>query len=308
MSLGDELIIAAKAASKEVTLIAPFIKEDALAKILASIPTGTSIKVVARWIPAEIAVGVCDIEIFDLISSRPGANLYLHPLLHAKMYRFDNVVYFGSANLTRKALGWTGLVNIELLHSPVETASKLRAFEDRLLSVAHLADRSYRSYIQAQVDQFKEHQCSGIDYFETEIREIPLQWLPTCIQPHLLWSVYKGDVVMQKRMVESSFQAAKSDLAMLGIKPGLSFQQFRSYVSIVLGEISIIKNIDASSRDGLTDDDAIKIINDTINDSDSPYSATDLWEVFQEWLIFFFPNRYKRQASSEIFTIDRTIA
>ena len=68
--LGQMLIDAAKLSRREVVLIAPFVKADALSLILECVPDPSiPIKVVARWIPIEIAAGVCDLEIFDVVSS-----------------------------------------------------------------------------------------------------------------------------------------------------------------------------------------------------------------------------------------------
>lgn len=39
----------------------------------------------------------------------------LHPSLHAKFYRIDDVVLIGSANLTSSAMGWSQQPNLEIL-------------------------------------------------------------------------------------------------------------------------------------------------------------------------------------------------
>jgi hypothetical protein len=82
-ALGEKLIAAARGARRDVTLIAPFVKAVVLDAVLKDIGPGIPVRVVARWIPAEIAVGVCDLEIFDVVAGHSNAELYVHPLLRA---------------------------------------------------------------------------------------------------------------------------------------------------------------------------------------------------------------------------------
>jgi len=95
---GEKLSRLCSSANKEVILVAPFIKADAIKRLLGSIPDCVSkIKCATRWHPREIAAGVSDLEVFDILSSSPRAELFLNPLLHAKYYRIDDVYLIGSA-------------------------------------------------------------------------------------------------------------------------------------------------------------------------------------------------------------------
>lgn len=305
--LGAKLIAAAKQARQHATLIAPFIKLDALRNVLRHIDNAASICVIARWIPAEIAGGVCDIEIFDEVLARSNATLYVHPLLHAKLYRFDATVLYGSANLTGKALGWRAPANIELLHSAAEIRDELLAFEQDILKSAIKVDAAYRDSVLAQVEKLRLTAIPLAEAFEAETRGVSQTWLPTCMNPERLWSAYADPVGTRRRMVESSFLAAEADLSALGIEPGLSERQFNQHIIAVLQQMPLVQEIDAATSAGITSQAATQLIEDRTKGLVIPYAAAEMWEILQAWLIHFFPQYYRREAVTEVFRRGRVI-
>ena len=306
-ALGEKLITAAQAARRDVTLIAPFMKVGALTAILHNVRQDIAVQVITRWIPAEIAIGVCDLEIFDVVHARPKANLYIHPLLHAKLYRFDDVAFFGSANLTGKALGWAAPANIELLHTPNDMLSELKAFEADLLRSALNVNAEYRDIIRAQVEKVKSAAIAAEDVIKTETNGLKLTWLPTCRTPERLWSVYTEGEAARRRMVESAFDAALVDLAALDIASGLPQAQFNQHVAAMLGQMPFIQEIDVAARDGVNAAAASDLIEGMALGETLPYAPADMWEVLQAWLMHFFPNRYRREAATEVFRQGRVI-
>src|SRR3546814_20286660 len=87
LRLGDALLALLSSATEPVFLIAPFIKQDAMARLLGAIPDDIAVTCVTRWRPDEIAAGVSDLEVFDLIRARASGTLLLQPHLHAKLNR-----------------------------------------------------------------------------------------------------------------------------------------------------------------------------------------------------------------------------
>ena len=85
--------------AQHLVIAAPYIKVDALAKVLADISPTASLICVTRWNPHDLAAGVSDTECRTLVIER-GGSFRLHPSLHAKYYHIDNVILIGSANLT----------------------------------------------------------------------------------------------------------------------------------------------------------------------------------------------------------------
>lgn len=305
-ALGQRLIEAAKLSRREVVLIAPFIKADALAMILENVSDPTiPITVVARWIPVEIVAGVCDLEIFDVVSSRQKAALYIHPLLHAKLYRFDDFILIGSANVTRRALGWTAPANVEILVGPTEPHADMRSIERSILSASILVDAALRDSVRQKVDVLKASPPSVAEVFEPETREVARTWLPICRAPDRLWNVYSGFETW--RLVEAAINAANDDLATLNIPAGLSRDQFRQFVTATLERMPLVQEIELAAQNGLTPEAASTLISEANGSNGLPYSSIEMWEVLQAWLIYFFPGRYRREPSSELFRRGRII-
>ena len=88
----------------EAVIAAPYIKENSLRRMLDQLPHLERLTCVTRWQAGDIAAGVSDTVVRDLVRSLGGA-FRLHPSLHAKYYRFDDGVLVGSANLTDAGLG-----------------------------------------------------------------------------------------------------------------------------------------------------------------------------------------------------------
>lgn len=137
-------------------MVSPFIKEGVLRKLFQALPITPEVTVVTRWIPEEVARGVCDLEIFNLVKQRPKTRLFLHPCLHAKYYRFDSRCLVGSANLTDKALGWVPVPNIELLLEMSSEEHGLHGFEERLLFQSIKATENIRDSIALAVAEIQK--------------------------------------------------------------------------------------------------------------------------------------------------------
>src|SRR4051812_9117992 len=82
-------------------IVGPYIKSHPTRKLTAELPRpATGLICVTRWLPEDIAAGVCDLEIYDDVTAVPGGKLLVHPHLHAKYYRAASRCIVGSANLT----------------------------------------------------------------------------------------------------------------------------------------------------------------------------------------------------------------
>src|SRR4051812_46006665 len=111
--LARELDALCSNARDELVLVAPFIKQAVLMRLLDATASSVAVRVVTRWSPQEIKSGVSDLEVWDVINARSGAVLLLRADLHAKYYRADMSCLVGSANLTHAALGLATVPNLE---------------------------------------------------------------------------------------------------------------------------------------------------------------------------------------------------
>src|SRR3546814_17537694 len=86
-----------------------------MARLLGAIPDDIAVTCVTRWRPDEIAAGVSDLEVFDLIRARATGTLLLQPHLHAKLYRTGDRRPLDSANISGRAPVWPKPANLETL-------------------------------------------------------------------------------------------------------------------------------------------------------------------------------------------------
>lgn len=97
-------------------VIAPYVKVEALRLLFESATPRPGLKLVARWLPGDLLVGVSDLEVFGYLSER-GAQLYINPRVHLKVYAFEsNYAISTSGNLTLAGLGYADATkaNIEV--------------------------------------------------------------------------------------------------------------------------------------------------------------------------------------------------
>ena len=100
--------------AKNLVIVSPYIKANALAKILNSAKHICSLTCITRWTPNDLAGGASDIECRSMIIEK-GGSFRLHPFLHAKYYAVDDSIFVGSANLTLSGMGWSAQPNLEIL-------------------------------------------------------------------------------------------------------------------------------------------------------------------------------------------------
>ena len=196
VSVSEAIIEIVASASDRVVIAAPYIKSHTLRRIVEAIPDSVGeVICVTRWLPEDIAFGVCDIEIFNDIGSLDGGVLLVHPHLHAKYYRGGKRCLVGSSNVTGRGLGWRTPANVELMvelpadflglseweqalvDSAVHATEDLR---DSVLSEAASVDVSAQMMHLPEVDQGRDSVGPMMD------------WVPECPVPERLWGVYIG--------------------------------------------------------------------------------------------------------------------
>ena len=68
--MGDDITSLLSGAKKRVLIVAPFMRSEALSRLLDSIPVGTETTVVTRWRPTDLLAGASDLGVYDLTESR----------------------------------------------------------------------------------------------------------------------------------------------------------------------------------------------------------------------------------------------
>ena len=244
------------------------------------------VRVVTRWLPAEIAVGVSDLEVFDVVAARDGARLDLLDRLHAKIYVADGVALAGSANLTGAALGWSDKPNLELLTTLEATGEAIGQFIDQLTEArpASIEERDRVCHLATELGIPKLNLVS-----DSATTAPAVLWLPRLAAPVRLFQAYMPQT--RDRLAESVLEAALEDLDALGIPPGLPEPAFRLAVADAFRRMPAVQRLLAAAADDLRDADGAQIIRQMPGARD--LDAEQQWLTVREWMTSFLGDRYE---------------
>lgn len=289
--LGEQLQRLCEGAKTDVFLVAPFIKQGALFRIVNSIPETVRLIVVVRFLPEDLASGVTDFEIVDYLWKRPRTTILFQPALHAKLYRVDDLAMIGSANLTGRALGWSQAPNIELLLEVPGDHPVVQDVERRLRSTAIVLTPEIASSIQAAMPAPPPPDTLG------DLQSVQTIWIPSCLRPEFLWQIYEQGTV--SNVTQGVISAAKRDLDILAILKGLSKPAFDKMLHALFQASRFYELLSgALSGDGLPDSDAQMWLEDHFGSS-LVESAHDTWLATKRWLREFGPIDVRIEADTE---------
>lgn len=214
----------------EVVVAAPYIKVDPLRRLLERLSHLERLTCVTRWQVGDIASGVSDTAVWDLVHSF-GGSFRLHPRLHAKYYRFGDEVLVGSANLTDAGLGLGRLCNLEILTRPWDGFDSVE-FERELMVGSR------------EIDEAEFEAWDAIPVVASNVRAGPdtalLGWYPVTRDPSDLFRFYSGD--RQSLPLERQ-QNAQSDLLRLGVPDDLDPIGLKNWVRAGLLSSSFVADV-----------------------------------------------------------------
>lgn len=297
---GAELINLCRSGKREVILIAPFIKRDAMRLVLEAIPSSvTSVRCVTRWRVEEILAGVSDLEIFDLVKDRDGASLYVQPALHAKYYRVDDACLVGSANLTKRGMGWAMPSNLELLVDVETKLKRLKEFEKLVFSTAIEATKELRDELAHAAEELD---TEGTVYIAEESpagdeQSIPAgYWLPLCSRPELMFQIFTD--TQTDRIVGWTLEAGKRDIAALRIPKHLSEFHFNKYVAALLRQSPLVQELEKIAHKPVSPDEGREFISTHVPKDYRAYDNDQHWKTLRNWLLHFLPSEYRQPVGS----------
>jgi len=313
-SAGQSLIDLMATASREVLLVAPFIKQPTLNRIIDSIASDVTLICVTRWDPVEILAGVSDLEIWHVIAARRGATLRVRVGLHAKLYRADHQCLVGSANLTNKALGWSGQPNLELLIPADAGTPEIRQFEKDLIASSVPVESDLYVAMKQAVDALRAAAVPPSPETLAEAATVQggadtdlMSWLPSCRTPDRLFDAYQG---RDDRMLTSAFTDGQRDLAVLNVPVGLGRNAFMTYVAALIEQLPLFCQIDEYVAIPRNRENMASYLAE-IAGADMPDGPADeVWDTIKLWLLTFFPDRYRTRppAGAEVFVRGRRLA
>ena len=271
-----------------VAVIAPFIKVDALRSLLGVIPEALHLRCVSRWLPKEIAAGVSDPEILDLLEVRGNFSLSLVDRLHAKLYIAGDRCLVGSANVTLAGLGEGGeSSNIELLVESTINKPEIAATLNAIAQAERVATRS--------MAQMARHLADSLANSTTSDAALDVPWFPRSRRPAQAYKIYAQP---PNGFVGAAERILLADLAASNISPGLDEYDFNDAIRSLLATMPPAETIlEASEDTTLTRADASFWLERIAGDH---FSTNDLWIAFVDWMVFFFSDQVMKQEVAEV--------
>lgn len=304
--LGLKLEALAAGARDQVVLVAPFIKQPTLLRLLEQLPASTPLTCATRWRIEELACGVSDLEIWRDLADRGNSRLLLIRELHAKYFRFDSDVLIGSCNLTGAALAFKEPSNLELAVS-LEADAQTAAFEAAVAGMAVPATQEIYEAFQ-QILEAMPHMAapSIVSYAQKSDAPSPhssipasmnwSQWVPMCRTPEALFDAYSDRL---DDLTRATRDTALADLQQLDPPAGLNRQQFEAFVAGTLLSSPIIAQLANFARTPRRFGE----MREFVRGFDRPGSPTADWQTVMRWLLHFAADRFAMRTAtySEIF-------
>ena len=277
-----------ESAAGEVAIIAPFIKVDAMRSLLDVIPSNTHLRCVTRWLPREVAAGVSDPEILDVLEERGDFDLSLVDRLHAKLYIAGDRCLVGSANVTLAGLGEGGDGgNIEVLLESTIDNPGIEATLEAIARAERAATRSMAQTARRLADSLADS--------TTPRGVLDAPWFPGSRRPEQAYGFYAQP---PSSFVGAADHVLLADLASSNLPPGLEEHEFRDAIRSLLAAIPLAETLLEASEDmTLTRADASSWL-ETIAGDD--FSTNDLWIAFVNWMAYFFSDQVMKQEIAEI--------
>lgn len=278
-------------AAEEIILVSPFIGKRLFFDSLAKIPSSVPIKLVTRWHPHEIASGLNDLEIWKALQDRGNCELRLQWNLHAKYYRGDSEILFGSGNLTQAGLNLRGNGNHEIMISAGQDLDGIRRFEDELLMASTVPSEEMFQELSAEVERIQKEQPTVIVRQPISGQGLGIQvdgtWKPSSEMPDILFEVYEHrtnaiDIV--------SRDIALNDLDYIQAPEGLTKDEFKTFVRNVLAQSPLFPKVLAEVRADrpISIKAGHHLVFEAYNGINAS-EAADIWAASSRWLAHFYP-------------------
>lgn len=293
-NLGDDIVSLFEGAQSSVLIVAPFMRSEALSRLLEIIPAGTETRVITRWRIADLLAGASDLGVYELAEEN-GVPLYLRHDLHAKLFAADDSCLIGSANVTNAALGWREHANLELLVPAARAANAIIDFEKRLFARAVRATAGQRDRLAVLLERLQVLKVPILEAEDDTFGSLPADWVPQARNPEELYSVYRGDADISR----SALMIMQKELLEIGTVSGLDEDGFRAWVAVKISQTPLVGLVvQRIEEQGEVTESEIKELFAELGVDANAYQPRDVLEVLERWLTCFLSMRYETARDS----------
>ena len=288
---GDRIRALLESGASNVGIVAPFIKTHALRSLLGVVADSSHVRCVTRWRAREVAAGVSDPEILELLEARGNFTLSVVDELHAKLYWAGERCLAGSANVTNAGLGDSvGGGNIEVLVETTIVDPAIAATLARIGEVERLATESMARAVRRLAD-----------VLVTSDRVVPggdVPWFPLSRRPKQAYRFYSEP---PSGFLRAADGLLLDDLARADLPAGLGEEEFKEAIRRLLGAMPLGAAVLSGRADALvTRRDMGTGLEELAAGAEGSFSAEDVWRSFVEWMAQLFPERLMKQEVADI--------
>jgi hypothetical protein len=300
--IGHSLGECARQAHHRLTIAAPFIKRNALERLIAEVAPSVALTVFTRWRVDEIVAGVSDLSVFDLLHDRVGSRLLIHPRLHAKVLMVDDkVASIGSANVTDSALGFADQANAEVMALLHPVPNRLIMFLLQLEREAVPATEELRRKFEKAVTAAEPPSTPPVVDVMGDPPRGPPSLFPCFRDPERL---YRGYVSVIEFSDDDTRAAILDDLAVLALPDGLDEPDFRQRVGVGLLAVDTVRAFDEFvAQPRYFGEMAEWLRGGGVLADQSQEDRKMHLQTLVRWLRYFLPGRYRLEEPnySELF-------
>ena len=226
-----ERVVACVADAETVTIVSPFVKLGALSRILDAVADTCAPVLFTRWRPAEVAQGISDLGVLDLIRDHQG-EVFLNNRLHAKAYLTKTSALVGSANTSHTGLGWAPDSSIELLVDVDRADPSLGALLSTLRATSVRANDAIRDQVADIAGRYELPEPMPMDDIGGDVESLTgpsAVGLPAFPVPNAVWPALQG------HRNDAITSAVVRDLQVLGVPLALrSEEELHSLVALAM--------------------------------------------------------------------------
>ena len=274
-------------ATEEARIISPFIKVETFRSLLRAVPTGVRVLCVTRWQAQEVADGISDVEVLDVLEGHGNYRLTLVDTLHAKVYMAGERCLVGSANVTAAGLGEAGDAgNVEVLVEKTTSDPDIVALLDEIARRERVATKAMAETVRALARSLPADRTSV---------NVVAPWHPRSRKPELAYQFYSTP---PSGFLKTAHRSVVRDLSESSLSPGLSEEEFSWAIRESLAEIEPAARLLRGKNDAmLTRGEALEYFERAASGETTP---NDLWIAFVEWMAHFFPDRLIKQEIADV--------
>lgn len=279
-------------------IVSPYIKLGAIERLVGLVSRSCELSVYTQWNANDIATGVSDLGVYDLISNRQCGSFFLCPKLHAKYYRADQRYWFGSANLTSSGLSLgVSHPNLEILSTPSDFCQSGIAFEELLDQRSVRVTKEMRDEMNDLVSQIQSSQ----HFIEPDDQLVELERPALFGQmffsqnPEDFFSWVEGDT---KSLSDQEIASAELDYVVLKqhcptIVPELAVQVAKNVLLQMPIFHDVVSKFNPSDGRWVGFGEVKEFLLRKHKDLPDNSAATVILQATMAWAVYLFPSRYE---------------